>query len=84
MKKNIIKIGQFEFIILVIVQEENPRNIDIINNLNKRYKKEYSRPYISQIMKKLTQAKLVTRKDNRYKLNTNGEYYFDLYNKLWE
>ena len=81
--KNIIKIGKFEFMILVIVAEGNPRLKDINKNLNKRYKK-LSKGYLSKVMKKLRNAGLVMLDNSHYELTKNGEYYVELYNKLGE
>ncbi len=80
--KKIIKVGEFEFIILVIIAEKNPRLVDLINNLNKRYKKKFSVGYLSGVMKRLREAELVIRTENHYFLSKEGGYYLELYNKL--
>ncbi len=80
--KKIIKVGKFEFIILVICQKHGPRLIDIINDLNQRYNKEFSRGYICNVMKKLRDAKLVTRDKEKYELTEKGDAYMELYDKL--
>jgi len=82
MEKNIIKIGKFEFMILVIIDNSKLIAISIGKELSKRFKSSYSRAYMSKILKKLREAGLIKVNKRVYTLTKNGEYYLELYNKL--
>ncbi len=81
--KNIIKIGKFEFTILVIIENHpNPIAVLINRELRNRFNKVYSKGYISKVLKKLREAGLIKINKRVYELTKNGEFYVELYNKL--
>ena len=79
--KNIMKVGRFEFIIMIIIENEDTSVKTINLNLNRRYKHVYSKGYISKVLKKMKEFNLI-KYDKGYKLTKSGRYYVELYNKL--
>ena len=76
-----MKVGRFEFIILIII-ENGDTSVKTINlNLNRRYKHIYSKGYISKVLKKMKEFNLIKYNEG-YKLTKSGISYVELYNKL--